>query len=121
MSEEAWHTPHVRCLGVHFRGGLVDNDEYGEPIIGDHIVIMFNADHTMEIPFALPKLNGEDQWQCLLDTAEEEGPPPAKPATDKALEKKDIGPARAYQLQPCSMAVFTAPSKERKEAGAKGG
>ncbi|MBL9163980.1 MAG: glycogen debranching protein GlgX [Planctomycetaceae bacterium] len=116
MSEEAWHTPHVRCLGVHFNGGMVDNDEYGEPIIGDHIVILFNADHANEIPFALPELNGEIDWECLFDTAIDEKCGDLKTATEAKVDAKSVSTARAYKLRPCSMAVFTAPAKERAEA-----
>jgi isoamylase len=112
MAEAAWNTPHVRCLGVHFNGGLVDNDEYGEPIIGDHIVILFNADHANEIPFALPELNGGTDWECLFDTAIEKKEEP-KAATEAKVDAKSISAARAYKLRPCSMAVFTAPAKER--------
>jgi isoamylase len=112
MADEAWNTPHVRCLGVHFHGGMIDNDEYGEPIIGDHIVILFNADHANEIPFALPELNGGNEWECLFDTAIEKKEEP-KAATEAKVDAKSISAARAYKLRPCSMAVFTAPAKER--------
>ncbi|MBA4104353.1 MAG: glycogen debranching enzyme GlgX [Pirellula sp.] len=113
MADEAWNTPHVRCLGVHFHGGMIDNDEYGEPIIGDHIVILFNADHANEIPFALPELGGENDWECLFDTAVEAKPEEPKAATEAKVDAKSISTARAYKLRPCSMAVFTAPAKER--------
>ena len=116
MSEEAWNTPHMRCLGVHFNGGLVDNDEYGEPIIGDHVVILFNADHANEIPFALPELEGENDWECLFDTAIDGKKEEPKAATEAKVDAKSLSTARAYKLRPCSMAVFTAPAKERAEA-----
>jgi glycogen operon protein len=115
MADKQWNEPHMRCLGVHFRGGMIDHDEYGEPIIGDHVVILFNADHTMEIPFALPELNGKDKWECLIDTAIDEPPGEAKTATDAAIKPSSVAAARAYKLRPCSMAVFTAPAAERQE------
>jgi len=117
MTDQAWNQPHVRCLGVHLRGGMIDNDEYGEPIIGDHVVILFNADHNMEIPFALPELKGKETWECLIDTAvvgEREEP---KTATDTKIAPASVAAARAYKLRPCSMAVFTAPAAERAEVG----
>jgi len=116
MAEEAWNTPHVRCLGVHFNGGMIDNDEYGEPIIGDHVVILFNADHANEIPFALPELNNGSEWECLFDTAIDQKKEEPKAATEAKVDAKSIAAARAYKLRPCSMAVFTAPAKERAEA-----
>jgi glycogen operon protein len=113
MSSEAWQQGHVRCLGVHLMGGRIDVDEYGEPIIGGHLLILFNADHEQEIPFALPSLVHNAPWERLFDTALDE--------TDiVAPEEKgeDVSQAGAYKLQPCSMAVFRAPAPEQLEATA---
>ena len=98
MSDEDWNTPHVRCLGVHLRGGRIDVDEYGEPIIGDHILILFNADHTLKIPFNLPPIETGEPWQRLFDTA---------------IDEPDGEPIKAstYDLQPVSVAVFRSPVK----------
>ena len=93
---------HVRCLGVHLVGGHIDVDEYGTPIIGDHLLILFNADHATEIPFALPKLLGRLR--------------PMGAAIRYALDKIDAEPPKAkgveilgsYKVLPCSMVVFRA-------------
>ncbi len=72
------------------------------PIIGDHLLILFNADHEQAIPFALPKLSADcGHWQRLFDTA---------------LDKIDVEPPKAkgeeilgtYKVLPCSMVVFRA-------------
>ncbi len=111
MSAEAWQAGHVRCLGVHLLGGRIDVDEYGEPIIGDHLLILFNADHAHEIAFALPDLSDDAPWERLLDTANEE------PDVDEPEEDgKDVSEAGAYKLQPCSMAVFRAPVAKEIES-----
>jgi glycogen operon protein len=102
MSAEQWNTPHMRCLGVHLIGGHIDVDEYGTPIIGDHVLILFNADHATEIPFTLPKLKDSGPWQRLFDTAEE-----AVDVDVPQEEGKDVG-AEPYKLRACSMAVFRA-------------
>ncbi len=116
MADEAWNQPHVRCLGVHYHGGMIDHDEYGEAIIGDHILILFNADHTIEIPFELPKLPDGVEWERLFDTAEQPTPPDEpKTATAQGIEGPKIGLSYPYKLRPVSMAVFTAPGPERKE------
>ena len=107
ISAEAWSAPHMRCLGVHLRGGRIDVDEYGEPIIGSHILILFNADHAQEIPFALPNLPGDSEWERLFDTAEGE-----VDAVSTEKEGEDVDEAGAYKLKPCSMAVFRAPVPE---------
>jgi isoamylase len=102
MSTEQWNTPHMRCIGVHLIGGSMDVDENGTPIIGDHLLILFNADHATDIPFTLPKVEGAGPWERLFDTAEE--------STDIDVpeeEGKDVG-AEPYKLVACSMAVFRA-------------
>jgi isoamylase len=107
MSTEAWKAGHVRCLGVHLMGGLIDVDEYGAPIIGGHLLILFNADHEQEIPFALPHLKDTSPWERLFDTAET-----TTDISDSAQEGEDVSAAGAYQLASCSMAVFRAPAAE---------
>ncbi|MCC6493434.1 MAG: glycogen debranching protein GlgX [Pirellulales bacterium] len=115
MTDEQWNEPHMRCLGVHYHGGMIDHDEYGEPIIGDHILILFNADHTLTIPFKLSELPNGDKWQRLFDTFEDPRPrDEPTPATAKAIEGPQIEVSQPYKLRPVSMAVFTAPAQERK-------
>jgi isoamylase len=98
MSSEAWDNPNVRCLGVHFYGGKVDVDEYGEPIIADHILMLFNADHEHVIPFTLPPLESGDPWHVMVDAACLEKEPNDEPLLTST-----------YELQPCSLAVFRSP------------
>ena len=96
MSDEAWENPHVRCVGVHLCGGKIDVDEYGEPIIGDHILMLLNADHEHVIPFTLPPLEMSGPWEWLSDTAWED------PESEPELSTK-------YELQPCSLVVLRSP------------
>jgi glycogen operon protein len=100
LSDEAWSNPVARCLGVHWRGGEIDVDEQGETIRGDHILMLFNADHALTIPFTLPESPGDAPWRLLLDTARD---------VESWEEPGEETPAQTpYQLQPCSMAVFAA-------------
>jgi glycogen operon protein len=70
MTEEAWNTGDARCLGVRFAGDLIgETDEKGDPIVGDTILLMMNAHHDA-IPFTLPALKDDQQWERLLETAE---------------------------------------------------
>lgn len=111
MSRDAWDAPHVRCLGVHLRAGAIDVDEVGEPIVSSHILMLYNADHAQEIPFAFPKLENGSQWERLFDTAlggEVDAVSPEKAGGGVA----SVG---TYKLQPCSMAVFRAPSPDSAE------
>jgi isoamylase len=99
MSPEAWSDPHVRCLGVHLCGGKVDVDEYGESIIADHILMLFNADHGQEIEFTLPKLATGDPWEFLFDTS--------KPISDDDSALKNV-----YKIQSCSVVVLRSPVEQ---------
>jgi glycogen operon protein len=103
MSADAWKAGHVRCLGVHMFGGHIDVDEYGTPIIGDHLLILFNADHATDIPFVLPKVKDAEPWERLLDTALE------SMDIDKPAQKgADMPKEQPYVVTSCSMAIFRA-------------
>ncbi|GAA5508674.1 glycogen operon protein GlgX homolog [Novipirellula caenicola] len=103
MSDETWNDPSVRCLGVHFCGGKIDVDEYGEPIIGDHILMLFNADHGQEIEFRLPNLAEGKPWQRVFDTA----------LFDE--DETDIM-QNTYTLKTCSLVVLKSPVEEEVES-----
>jgi isoamylase len=75
MTEEAWNTGYVRCLGVRLAGDLIgDVDEHGEPIVGDTMLLLLNAHHE-PIPFTLPATAESQSWERLLDTADPQGEP----------------------------------------------
>ncbi|EMI21746.1 glycogen debranching enzyme GlgX [Rhodopirellula maiorica SM1] len=102
MSDTTWNDPSVRCLGVHFCGGKIDVDEYGEPIIGDHILMLFNADHAQETEFRLPSLADGKLWQRVFDTAlfDENGTEITQ---------------NTYSLKTCSLVVLRCPVEEDEE------
>jgi isoamylase len=76
MSDEAWTNGFVRCLGVRLAGDLIgDTDERGEPVIGDTLMLLFNAHHEA-IPFTLPATKEGQVWEPILDTAEPRELPP---------------------------------------------
>lgn len=74
MSDEAWNAGFVKCLGVRLAGDLIgENDERGEPIIGDTTLMLLNAHHEA-IAFTLPTTRKEHHWERLFDTASNEPP-----------------------------------------------
>jgi glycogen operon protein len=96
MSDDSWNNPAVRCLGMFLGGGRIDVDEHGEPITGDHVLMLFNSDHALQIDFTLPDMGNGVPWRLSFDTTR-----PEEPSADV-----DVA---AYPLQPCSVAVFIAP------------
>ncbi|RIK78920.1 MAG: glycogen debranching enzyme GlgX [Planctomycetota bacterium] len=94
MNAEQWTAPFVRCLGVVLFGDSIDTDEEGEEISGDTVLILFNADHGLTIPFTLPKIEEESPWHLVVDTFD------GKPADAEFAAQTE------YPLRPCSMAVF---------------
>ncbi len=99
MSDSSW-AGWVKCLGVQLFGDQVDIDSHGEAIHGDTVLILFNADHGAAIPFTLPAVNGHGQkWKIEFDTARDATP------SDTYFEAGAV-----YDLQACSMTVFSAPS-----------
>jgi glycogen operon protein len=95
MSDEAWGAGFVKCLGVQLAGRTGELDEFGEPVVGDTLLILLNAHHEL-IPFTLPSPPGGNEWERLFDTAE-------------TADKTATAPGgQAYQLRDRSMAVFRA-------------
>jgi isoamylase len=75
MSEEAWNSGYVHCLGVQLAGDQIgDMDERGEPVRDDTILLLLNA-HYEAIPFTLPARSEGQEWERLLDTADPHGEP----------------------------------------------
>jgi glycogen operon protein len=73
MSDEDWHAGFAKCMGVRLAGDLIDDeDEHGEPIVGDTLLLLLNAHHEA-LAFTLPKTKVEQHWQRILDTAADDG------------------------------------------------
>ncbi len=94
MSDRTWKDHFVRYLGVRLSGTEIEEvDEYGNPMVGDTLFLMFNAHHE-SIPFVLPKHSPKERWERVLDTAESKW--------------NRLSPLRdhAYKLRSRSLAVF---------------
>jgi len=94
MTDEAWNADFVRSLGMLLNGGAVDEaDERGQPIIGDTLLVLFNA-HSERVPFTMPPLEASQQWRRVFDTAE-------MPGSDRLYR-----PGGRYPLEGRSVALF---------------
>ena len=83
-------------------------DERGERITGDTLLVLLNA-HTDKVPFTMPPLEPDQQWQRLIDTIEEQ-------ATERVYK-----PGIRYPLQGRSVAVFrlVPPLRERRRVSSR--
>jgi glycogen operon protein len=103
MSDEAWSSGFVRCLGMQLFGGRIDVDEHGEWIRGDNMLMLFNADHATTIPFVLPPVEDSDgPWELVFDTAQEDA-------------ESEVSLSDSYPLEPCSMAVLCSRVADEEE------
>ena len=72
MTDQEWNSHYVRCLGMLLSGKTIDvRDEFGEPIVDDTFLVLFNAHHEAK-RFVLPG-KFDVSWAMLLDTAESTG------------------------------------------------
>jgi isoamylase len=109
MTDDAWNADFVRSIGMLLSGNAIEEvDERGERITGDTLLVLLNA-HTDKVPFTMPPLEADQQWQRLLDTVEEH-------AAERLYKT-----ATRYALQGRSVAVFrlVPPLRERRRAWSK--
>jgi isoamylase len=109
MTDEAWNADFVRSLGMLLSGNAIEEvDERGERITGDTLLVLLNA-HTDKVPFTMPPLEADQQWQRLIDTVEEQA------------AERTYKPGIRYPLQGRSVAVFrlVPPLRERRRVSSK--
>jgi isoamylase len=110
MTEETWHAPAIKSLGLQLAGDLIGNvDERGQPVVGDTMLLLLNA-HDDPVPFQLPATKPGQAWERLFDTFEAESP------------VQDFDNIKPYALRGRSMVVFclheaTAPTPGAEIAG----
>ncbi len=94
MTDEAWNADFVRSIGMLLNGSAIEEvDERGQLIIGDSLLVLFNA-HSDKVPFTLPPLEGNQQWRRVFDTSETS-------AIDRMYK-----PGGRYPLEGRSVALF---------------
>jgi len=96
----------VRTLGMQLSGSAIEEvNERGEPITGDTLLVLLNG-HTDKIPFTLPAIETDQQWQRVFDTFDPHG-------ADRTYKA-----GARYALHTRSVAVFkiVSPLRERRRA-----
>ncbi len=93
MADGEWDGP-MKCLGMRLAGDLISEvDEWGDPIVGDTVLVLFNGDHEAK-RFTLPATNPDHKWELLLDTADDDADPPL------------MASGKGYKLRERSVAAF---------------
>ena len=70
MTDADWNAPDARRLGFRLAGDAIEEiNAHGRPIVGDTLLILFNAD-TTACAFTLPKDGPDSRWELLVDTAD---------------------------------------------------
>ena len=70
MTHDDWQQGFARSLTVFLNGeGITDRGPYGEPILDDSFLVLFNADRQPGV-FTLPTGPWPDAWEVLFDTAD---------------------------------------------------
>jgi isoamylase len=97
MTGEDWEKPFVRSWMYSINGDAIPSlDETGAPIVGDGLLVMFNAHHE-PIEFTLPTAHDGRAWCFELDTGDE--------------KRSANGPQAKHTLKGRALAVFRLPKK----------
>jgi glycogen operon protein len=104
MTDKEWNAEHIRCLGMRLAGDAIEEmDELGQPILGETLLILMNADHE-SMTFVLPAHRKGTRWLMILDTATHQ----------KEKRGRMLRGGSTYDLRERSLAVFRLASQEGK-------
>ncbi len=95
MTDEQWHAPWLKCLGVRLDGHLDEVDAIGVPIVDDVLLLLINASEY-DLEFLVP----DPTWTLVLDTARPDIP------DGKVTYAVDI----PYPLKARSLALLVTPA-----------
>jgi glycogen operon protein len=104
MDDAAWNADQTRSLGVLLNGdAIAETNERGKPIVGDTLLVLLNA-HGDRVPFTMPPLPPDHQWQRVFDTR------------DPAASERSYKPGARYPLGGRTLALFkmTPPVRDRR-------
>jgi glycogen operon protein len=121
LPDEAWATGLIKCMGMRLAGDIIDEvDERGRPIVGDTLLVMFNAHHEA-VPFSLPKRRDEQRWELVFDTFRPDvAPGPVSEAEPYPLRGRSLAAFR-IQATPAAPAAVVSPAQVEKLLAPPGG
>ncbi|MBI1902878.1 MAG: glycogen debranching enzyme GlgX, partial [Planctomycetia bacterium] len=99
MNDVDWSAGFAKTLAVRLAGNAIDEtDGKGERIVGDTLLVLFNAHHE-EISFVLPEAQNAQPWELVLDTRS-----PSPPAAS-------VAPRANYAMAGRTLALFRSPAE----------
>jgi isoamylase len=82
MTPNDWTHPHARAIGFLLGGdAIASRDARGEPIIGDTLLVLINA-NPVPLEFVLPLVEACERWDVLVDTRTADEPRLEIPASN---------------------------------------
>ena len=117
MNDEAWNADFVRSIGMLLSGNAIEEvNERGEPIIGDTLLVLLNAHHD-KVPFTLPPLDGEQQWQRVFDTRDPRRRDRVfKPGARYPLRGRSVAVLQGHAARPRAPAFARGDARPRRRA-----
>jgi glycogen operon protein len=89
MTDADWSHREARCLGVRVAGELDETNERGERIVGDTLLLLFNA-AAEPTRFVLPADGSAGHWEVLIDTADPARAASVEPGGSYAMADRSL-------------------------------
>ncbi len=102
MTTNDWNAGFSRSIAFILSGENIDMNDHGEVVSGPTLLLLFNADHTVNVPYQLASAFDAQAWQLEFDTAD-----PCRRGSVHTLQSE-------YRVDPCSVVVFTATNAPRE-------
>jgi glycogen operon protein len=78
MTDEEWNVGFAKSLSVFLNGEAIPTvDAQGHRIVGDSLLVLFNAHHE-ELPFTMPDDRWGERWALEIDTADSDAMPDSR-------------------------------------------
>jgi isoamylase len=102
LNYDDWNNPWTKCFGMLMDGEhFSEVDDHGHPLRDDSMLLLFNAVES-GLPFRLPELREDTEWELVLDTR-----------YPRLLEPRPRHlPNSIYPLEPHSTALFRLVKRE---------